>query len=192
MSLLSLVLNDIHQYFSSTPESPPSPARSVVKRASEWNGVVSSDNARAHLRSLRKAGVSLDLISAASKISLESLTEIKSGDRKTIRAATERAILSVHSDIRRQKPVQNVAQKDACLATIASRSSDHHRSINDGTLVSSRLSLRLLDELRNEYFKDPRIARELDVSVADLRQIGSRVSADFECAIKALHARLMN
>ena len=59
-------------------------------------------------------------------------------------------------------------------------------------MVSSRLSIRLLEELRTEYFKDPRIARELGVSVDDIRQIGKQVSVDFESALKSLHARLMN
>lgn len=189
MSLFAQVLSDIHQCFSNAPEPSQSIERPSSKRTSEWNGVVPAENARDHLRALRKAGVSFDLISKASKISLESIIEVKSGDRKTIRAATERAILAVSLDVR----FQLKAQKDACSPTIASRSGVHqHRAIKGGPMVSSRLSIRLLEELRTEYFKDPRIARELGVSVDDIRQIGKQVSVDFESALKSLHARLMN
>ena len=189
MSLFTQVLSDIHQCFSNAPEPSQSVERPFRRRTSEWNGVVPAEKARSHLRSLRKVGVSLDLISKASKISLESITEVKNGDRKTIRAATERAILSVSPDVR----FLLKAQKDACSSTIASRSGVHqHRAIKGGPMVSSHLSIQLLEELRTEYFKDPRIARELGVSVDDLREIGKQVSTDFESALKILHARLMN
>lgn len=69
--------------------------RAALRRTGEWNGIVSADNARKHILQLSAAGVGRDALSQASDIGKTAICEIRSGTKKRIRAATERAILAV-------------------------------------------------------------------------------------------------
>ena len=76
----------------------------------------------------------------------------------------------------------------------AQRVREVHAGLMDGSevIVSSALSLRLISELRTEYYKDGPIARELGIEQEKLVSIGRHVSADFERRLRCVYDRLMN
>ena len=68
----------------------------------------------------------------------------------------------------------------------------HERLLSEeAKRVSSALSLRLIEELRTEYYKTPQIARELGIAPEELATIGAQVTAEFESLVKLVHAHLM-
>lgn len=69
--------------------------RAVARKQGDWNGVVSAKAARKHLNWLSYHGVGRRAVGAATDIADSILFKIISGERESIRARTERKILSV-------------------------------------------------------------------------------------------------
>lgn len=93
-------------------------ARKIARAAGEGNGIVPAGKARAHLKALSLRGIGRRSVAAACDVADTILGDIIAGRKTRIRAATERAILSV---------------------TPAAAS--------DGVLVPARATWRMLDEL---------------------------------------------
>jgi len=75
-------------------------SRLRAKRNGDWNGLVSADIARAHLRKLSTLGIGRHSVAHASGVSDGVLWLIWSGLRKRIRARTERRLLAVDQGAR--------------------------------------------------------------------------------------------
>lgn len=69
--------------------------RQKARRAGDWNGIVSADRARAHLRKLSRLGIGRRTVEEATDLPNSILLEIKKGRKLRIRARTERLILGV-------------------------------------------------------------------------------------------------
>ena len=74
--------------------------RLAARKNGDWNGVVSSDAARTHLRKLRRRGVGLRAVADVTGISRTILQGIASGARAQCRKRTETAILAVDGGAR--------------------------------------------------------------------------------------------
>lgn len=70
-------------------------ARAKARKAGDWNGIVSADRARTHLKALSQKGVGRRTVQACTDIADSVLVEIISGRKTHIRARTERLILGV-------------------------------------------------------------------------------------------------
>jgi hypothetical protein len=73
-------------------------ARKVARAAGEGNGIVPAAKARAHIKALSAQGVGRRSVGAACDVADTVLSDIISGRKINIRAATERAILAVTAD----------------------------------------------------------------------------------------------
>lgn len=73
-------------------------ARAAARKAGDWNGVVDSGRARAHMAILSAQGVGRRTVGDVSGIADTVLSEIVAGRKACIRARTERAILAVTRD----------------------------------------------------------------------------------------------
>lgn len=69
--------------------------RQKARKAGDWNGIVPSDKARAHIRKLARQGVGRRSISAAADVPDSIVFAIRAGKKPHIRARTERKILAV-------------------------------------------------------------------------------------------------
>lgn len=74
--------------------------REKAQRSGEWtyNGLVPAEAARKHLLKLAKQGVGRRTVSSVTAIPQSTILKIRDGDRRNIRAKTERAILNVSKD----------------------------------------------------------------------------------------------
>lgn len=106
--------------------------RKAARAAGDWNGLVDSTRARAHLVSLSKRGVGKRAVAAASDVCMTVLQDIRTGKKKRIRARTERKVLAVASTM-----------------------------MSDGALVRSARALRLIKRLKEEGFTKRDLARRL-------------------------------
>jgi hypothetical protein len=73
-------------------------ARGRARRKGDWNGLVFANKARHHLLMLSRVGVGRRTVTDISGVSNTIIYKIKSGQRKKIRARTEKAILAVTPD----------------------------------------------------------------------------------------------
>jgi hypothetical protein len=69
--------------------------RSLLRRAGLWNGLVSSRKARRHVLALSRWGVGYKTVAKVGGISKTVMFKIRSGQRKQIRALTEKRIMDV-------------------------------------------------------------------------------------------------
>jgi len=69
--------------------------RAKRRRIGLWNGLVKAGQARRHMLYLSRVGVGRRTVGQIARISDSVLFKIRSGQRKQIRALTEKAILSV-------------------------------------------------------------------------------------------------
>ncbi len=67
--------------------------RSAARRAGDWNGIVSAVKVRNHLKRLRRAGVGLRAVAAATDVNRSLLQALIQGKRKRLWARNERRIL---------------------------------------------------------------------------------------------------
>lgn len=77
--------------------------RLVARKNGDWNGLVLADRARAHLLLLSRRGIGRHLVADCSGVSQSMLAAIKSRRKTSIRARTERRILSVSEEARGAK-----------------------------------------------------------------------------------------
>jgi hypothetical protein len=73
-------------------------ARKVARAAGDWNGIVSAEKARDHMKMLSSQGVGRRSVAAASDVADSVLMEVITGRKARIRARTERAILAVTTE----------------------------------------------------------------------------------------------
>lgn len=74
--------------------------RAAARKNGDWNGLVSTAAARAHLRKLRRKGVGRRAVAAVTGVSQAILQGIANGSRAHCRKRTETAILAVDGDAR--------------------------------------------------------------------------------------------
>jgi hypothetical protein len=114
----------------------------------DWNGLVDSSKARRHILRLASRGIGRRTVSHASGVALTVIQKIRQGTKKTIRARTERKILSVTKD-----------------------------SIRSGTLVPADEMWRAIDRLvSDEGFSKAEIARRLGYSSPALQINRERIT----------------
>lgn len=199
--------------------------RHEARNSGEWNGLVDSSPAQAHLLDLNNSGVTVTEICTATNISSECVTEILKGDKVRIRASTERAILAVEKGISTDLELVNAAVSCDLIAEMIAGGFSKQRIAHElgGSIqhvvpnakitvrkarlirdvrtllltpgdaqVSSAPTLRLIRELRTEYFTSQQIARHMGISTEELLIIGDTVSNEFAGTVKFIHAQLMN
>jgi len=69
--------------------------RALRRRQGLWNGLVNAGRARRHIQRLSQWGVGYKTVAAAAGVSCSVMFKIRSGDRRQIRALTEKRILAV-------------------------------------------------------------------------------------------------
>jgi hypothetical protein len=106
--------------------------RQRARRNGDWNGIVPADAARRHILKLSREGIGRRSVSIASDISETTISQIRSGEKKCIRARTERRILAVTREA----------------------AADH-------ATVPARRTWKLLRMLRTEGYKTKDLARRL-------------------------------
>lgn len=137
-------------------------SRNVARAAGDWNGIVSADKARRHIKKLSKLGVGRRAIQAATDVADTILSEIRSGTRKNIRARTERLILAVTTDVR----------GEACL-------------------VPAGPTWALIDDLIAAGYTKSEIALGIGRKTPALQLDKTTITLRNEAAVKRLHARLI-
>jgi hypothetical protein len=108
--------------------------RAVKQIFGDWNGLVDSSRARRHILRLSTHGIGRRSVSQASGVAQSVIHEIRQGTKKTIRARTEKQILSVTKE-----------------------------AFRSGTLVSAAGTWNAIDHLvSDEGFSKAEIARRLE------------------------------
>jgi hypothetical protein len=149
-------------YQCRTANSAYERGRLVARKAGDYNGIVSAEKARQHILKLRKKGVGRKAVYAASDVALSILRAISSGEKKQIRARTERKILAV---------------TPACR--------------EDGALVSAKPTWRLVALLLEEGFTKLRIARELGQKGRGLQLGKKQITVRNAARVERLYNRYM-
>lgn len=134
--------------------------RGQARREGDWNGIVSADQARAHLRWLSEQGIGRRSVAAATDIADAMLSRIRSGKKARIRALTARLILAV----------------------TPAMASDHSR-------VERGETFDLIEQLCAEGFTKVELARQLGYRGRGLRFNGRRMTARNVARVAALHKR---
>jgi hypothetical protein len=137
--------------------------RQAARLAGDWNGIVDASRARRHLRYLSRAGVGQWSVCFATDIARSMIHEIKNGDRRRIRARTERKILAVSPSLRA-----------------------------DGSLVPAVVAWHLIAKLLEEGFSKAGLAKLLGYRSSALQFNKKRITARNERRVIALHRRLTN
>jgi len=137
--------------------------RQAARLAGDWNGIVDAGPARAHLLKLSRAGVGQWSVCFATDIARSIIHEIKNGDRRRIRARTERKILAV---------------------TPAARA--------DRSFVPAVVAWHLIDKLLEEGFSKAGLAKLLGYHSPALQFRRDRITARNERRVIALHRKLTN
>ena len=137
-------------------------SRSAARAAGDWNGIVSADKARRHIKKLSRLGVGRRAINAVTDIADSILFEIRSGKRKNIRARTERLILGVTTDMR-----------------------------GDAVLVPAGPTWALIDQLLAAGHTKGDIALGLGRKTPALQINKTAITLRTEAAVKRLHAKLI-
>lgn len=107
-------------------------ARQKARAAGDWNGIVTAEKARLHIKLLSHLGIGRRAVAAASDIAESMILEISAGRKKRIRARTEKALLAVTEEA----------------------ASDH-------ALVSAAATWKMLDELIQDGYSKAELARRL-------------------------------
>lgn len=136
--------------------------RSIARKNGEWNGIVPATRARRHLNRLSRLGVGRRAVQAATDIADSILFKIKSGDRKNIRAQTERLILAVTP-----------------------------AAAGDHALIDAAPTWVLINELRAAGFTKTRLAAELGRKTHALQLNRHKVTVRNAADVERMHTRLM-
>lgn len=108
--------------------------RARARRDGDTRNVVSADSAQKHLRSLSRAGLGYKQVADIAQVSTTIVASILFGQRRRIRAHTERAILSVRKT---------------------------HEVMPDGAKIAAGPTWRLLNELLDGGYTRTWLARQL-------------------------------
>lgn len=136
--------------------------RQKARATGDWNGIVSAEAARRHIKKLSRQGVGRRAIQAATDIADTILSEIRSGKRQRIRARTERLILAVTTEMR-----------------------------GDAALVSAGPAWALIEQLLAAGFTKGEIALGIGRKTPALQLNKTLITLRNEAAVKRLHARLI-
>lgn len=137
-------------------------SRNAARAAGDWNGIVSADKAKRHIKKLSRLGVGRRAINAATDVADTILSEIRSGKRKNIRARTERLILAVTTDVR-----------------------------GEAFLVPAGPTWALINELLAAGYTKSEIALGIGRKTPALQLDKTTITLRNEAAVKRLHARLI-
>lgn len=107
-------------------------ARARARKSGDWNGYVPAGATREHLTKLSAAGVGYKQAADAAKVSASIVAKILCGERRQVRARTERSILAVTTAV----------------------AADH-------ALVDAAPSWKLIEQLLAQGFTKAHLAREL-------------------------------
>ena len=198
--------------------------RAVARKSGDWNGFVSADKARAHMLQLAAQGVWRRAIADASDVADSILVLIRSGERTTIRARTERRILAVTPEMASDhalidardtwKLVRELLKAGFTKTRIARELGHQGRALqlgrrrltvrnayqverlharlmaSDEVLIDARPTWRLIAELRDEWFPERQIARELGLAGDELAIDKHRITRALAQRVAELHKRL--
>jgi hypothetical protein len=134
--------------------------RARRRRQGLWNGLVSARRARRHILRLSEKGVGRATVSKVAHISRTVIVKIRSGQRKRIRALTEKAILLVTPHDARGK-----------------------------TLVPAEKTWKLIDWFLSEGFTEARLARELGYKNRSIQFNANLVTAANAKKVEELYSR---
>lgn len=135
--------------------------RQAARLSGDWNGVVNATRARRHLHWLSRVGVGQWSVCFATDIARSMIHEIKNGDRRRIRARTERKILAV---------------------TPAMRA--------DRSFVPAVVAWHLINKLLEEGFSKAGLAKLLGYRSPALQLRRNRITARNERRVITLYRRL--
>lgn len=135
--------------------------RQKARAAGDWNGLVSVAKARGHLAALSEFGVGRHAVADASGVSGSILWSIIKGDKKNIRARTERAILAVTVD-----------------------------QAADRALIDAGETWKLIDELLADGYSKAALARQLGYRTRALQLNRHKVTARNAYEVRRLYERL--
>lgn len=107
------------------------------RKALVWNGLVSADDVRAHLKRLSRQGVGYKSVAAAADVSTSTLGDILFGDKSRLRAQAARRVLAIDRD----------ALADAALVPAGPTRRRLHRLILEG-FTKTELARRLGSKAR--------------------------------------------
>jgi hypothetical protein len=125
-----------------------------------WNGLVDASRARRHMLALSRAGVGRRTVGQHAHISDSVLFKIRSGQRKQIRALTEKAILNVT-----------------------------RAAIRGSSLVCARESWKKINWLLEEGFTRAAIARMMGAKMPALQLNRDRIAAFNAWKINEIYKR---
>lgn len=119
-----------------------------ARKHGDWNGFVPASRARTHLMRLSRAGIGRRAVSIACNVGKTTIQEIRQGTKRTIRARTERKILSV------------------------TRS-----AVSGGALISAAKTWMQISRLLSEGFSKAELARRLGYRSPAIQLNAQRVTA---------------
>lgn len=137
--------------------------RVIARKNGEWNGIVPAARARRHLSRLSRLGVGRRAVQAATDIADSILVMIRSGERKNIRAQTERLILAVTP-----------------------------AAAGDRALIDAEPTWGLINELLAAGFTKTRLAAELGRKTHALQLNKHKVTVRNAADVRLMHSRLMH
>ena len=132
-----------------------------LRKAGDWNGIVPATKARAHLKKLSRQGVGRRAVQAATDIADSILLKIRNGERRQIRARTERKILAVNKAV-----------------------------AGDRSLVSAAATWRLINDLLAEGYTKTFIARRMGYKSHALQVGKERCTVRMAADIQKIHREL--
>lgn len=135
--------------------------RAKARKAGDWNGIVSAERARAHMKALARSGVGRRAVQACTDIADTVLSEIRTGRKQRIRARTERLILGVTK----------------------AQAADH-------ALVPSKKAHALIAELIEEGYSVKVLAKRLGYANPTLQFKADRITVRNAARIERLHREL--
>ncbi|PZP64216.1 MAG: hypothetical protein DI597_00965 [Pseudoxanthomonas spadix] len=135
--------------------------RAKARKNGDWNGIVPADRAREHLKRLSHQGVGRRTAQACTDVADTVLMEIINGQKRRIRARTERLILGVTK----------------------AQAADH-------ALVSARKSSRLIAELLEEGYTQKFLAKKLGYKHPALQFGADTITVRNAARVERLHREL--
>jgi hypothetical protein len=136
-------------------------ARQAARKAGDWNGLVPADRAREHLVALSSKGVGRNSVAHVTGIARSTLWAVITGEKRRLRARSERAILAV--------TVEAAA---------------------DRALVDAAPTWRFIEQMLADGYTKTRLARELGCKTAALQIGRKQVTVRTAFEVQKLYGRL--
>lgn len=136
--------------------------RAAARRRGGWNGLVPAIRARMHIEALSCQGVGFKSVALAADVGKTVVLQVRTGQKRQIRAETERRILAVD-----------------------------RAAIADGGLVPARPTWRRIAALLDEGFSKAELARRLGYQRPALQLGRRRITARNAVRVERLFNRVM-